>query len=209
MAARVLGAKLALHDVDDVEGIAGRVLGERLREWRASLPPHLREDALAFLIATAWELSERYEAERGISFSAYCYRGLRLRLVDWYRATFGDSRYGQRPETLSLDLELELEDAFGSNRRGETGAELQRKLEDPVDVAEAALRAMGLGIEWGTISLPGLATVREIGIPLSTGDSLETIARRLGESRRRVETRIAELKDELLEQNAGLPGWFG
>ncbi len=208
MAARVLGAKLALHDVEDVEGLAGRVLGERLREWRAPLWPHHREDALAFLIATAWELSEQYDAERGITFSHFCYQRLRLRLVDWYRATFGDSRYGKRPESLSLDRELELEDAFGSNRRGETGAELQRKLEDPLDVAEAALRAIGLGIEWGTISLPGLATVREIAIPLSRGESLETIARELGESRRRVETRIAELKDELLEQQPGLPGWL-
>lgn len=202
---KVLGAKLSLHDVDDVEGLAGAVLEERLRLWRVYLKPHLHEEAIAYLVATAWELSEKFDAARSSSFAAYAGASLRLRLVDWFRATFGDSRYGRRPEPLSIDYRDELEAAFGSSSRGR---DLDELLVDPVDVHEAALAALGLGIEWGTISLPGLATVREIGIPLSRGASLEAIARGLGQSRRRVEQRIEELRDELLAGNPGLEEWF-
>lgn len=39
----------------------------------------------------------------GPSFSTYATRILVRRIVDWYRSELGDSRYGQRPHTLSLD----------------------------------------------------------------------------------------------------------
>jgi hypothetical protein len=49
---------------------------------------------------------------------------------------------------------------------------------------------------------------REIGDPLADGDSLEEIARRLGESRRRVNARLELLRAELLLKRPDLPEWL-
>jgi hypothetical protein len=72
-----------------------------------NLSPHDREDALAYLIATAWELERSYNENLGLAYSTYCFRMLKLRLVDWYRSTFGDSRYGNgvRPQASVDELE--------------------------------------------------------------------------------------------------------
>jgi len=58
-----------------------------------------------------------YDPAFGLSFSTYSRRILRLRVVDWYRRTFHDSRYGQErhpdgtlmPREISLDALLEAE----------------------------------------------------------------------------------------------------
>lgn len=47
--------------------------------------------------------SSAYDPNRGLSFSTYSRRILSNRIVDWYRATFGDSRYGDRRLAVSLD----------------------------------------------------------------------------------------------------------
>lgn len=39
----------------------------------------------------------------GLAFSTFASKILERRVVDWYRRRFGDSRYGGRPETLSLE----------------------------------------------------------------------------------------------------------
>lgn len=44
-----------------------------------------------------------YDPSRGLSFSTYSRRVLKNRCVDWYRKTFGDSRYGGHLKPLSLD----------------------------------------------------------------------------------------------------------
>lgn len=44
-----------------------------------------------------------YDPRQGLSFSTYSRRILSRRVVDWYRHTFGDSRYGGTPKPLSLD----------------------------------------------------------------------------------------------------------
>jgi hypothetical protein len=44
-----------------------------------------------------------YDPTFGLAFSTYSRRILSRRVVDWYRATFGDSRYGGNPKPLSLD----------------------------------------------------------------------------------------------------------
>lgn len=108
----MLQGHLALHDVTDVEKLAARALTDALRTMRATLNPTDHEDALAYLIATAWELSLRYDPNRGWSFSKLAYRTLRLRVPDWYRQRFTDTRDRRqdkttppppRPTTISLD----------------------------------------------------------------------------------------------------------
>jgi len=93
---RSLNGRLALHDVADAEGLCRKVLDEQLRKTHAHLEPLDFEDAVSFLIARAYELSLRYDPSRGLAFSTYCYRILRLRVVDWYRATYGDARFGKQ-----------------------------------------------------------------------------------------------------------------
>lgn len=198
---RLLASPLALHDVQDVEGLAGRVLAERLREWRASLPTSKGEEALAFLIATAWELSLDHDPAIQ-AFATRAYRTLRLRLVDWYRKEFGDSRHAPRPVELSLDHELELAET-------DTSSWVEALIDSAENVEEAAFRSVSFGLEWADLSLESLRTMEEIGTPLAEGDSLEAIAERVGDSRRNVNKRLELLRAELLAKRPDLPEWLG
>ena len=95
---------LRLHDVADAEGLARDALNEQLRAWGAYLQPCEYEDALAYLVALAWELAGAYDRARSAQlFSTYAGRLLRRRLADWYRTRFGSSRNLHRPQLLSLD----------------------------------------------------------------------------------------------------------
>jgi hypothetical protein len=106
----VLSSKLSLHDVDDVERFAARVLDLQLGKWRAHLRADDRESAHAYLISECWLLSERYDPTRNTSFSKYAHNTLKLRLVDWYRAHYGDSRHGRSGEQpLSLNAPADAE----------------------------------------------------------------------------------------------------
>jgi hypothetical protein len=95
--------------VEDVEAFCARVLDERLKRFGAVLRPDVYEDALAYLFAETWKLSLKWDPAKGIpSFSTFAYRRLRFAVVNWYRATLGDSRYNSARRaalnaTLSLD----------------------------------------------------------------------------------------------------------
>lgn len=120
-----------LHDVHDVEGLCQSILNRVLRSWGARLNREDSEDALAYLIATAWRLSLRYDCTRSqISFSTYASRILERRVVDWYRSSprFADTRYRERPTELSLEA---LQDE----------SELTALLEEPDDGHEANVLA--------------------------------------------------------------------
>jgi hypothetical protein len=108
MAAGVLSQRWSLHDVEDVEGLCGRVLDARLRRWGATLSEQDNEDAISYLLARAWWLYLRFdpwhEATHKRSFSTFLYRRIyNYEVVNWYRFRFGDQRYPNRPEVLSLD----------------------------------------------------------------------------------------------------------
>ena len=122
----LLGARLELWDVHDVEALARRILSGRLHAWGAHLDLIDYEDALAHLIAIAWELSCRYDPAKGLSFSTYAEPILRLRIVDWYRKRFEGSRYGRRELPLSLDER----DGLRRERRP-VDAALVERAEDP------------------------------------------------------------------------------
>lgn len=199
--------------VRDVEALAGRVLSERLREWRATLPPERHEEAIAFLVATAWELSGldsrgrrrrtrlagTFDPARGVSWSKFCYRRLRLRLPDWYRATFRDARNKTpAPELFSLDGPAPSW-RNSSHLGGAAGPTLGDSLEaDEEGTEEQALARTGLAIEWQGLSAEALRTVQEIAEPLADGEPLELITRRLRISWRTANSRLEELRLELL-----------
>jgi excisionase family DNA binding protein len=80
----VLNGALALFDVDATESLAARALADQLRSMGASLREHEREDALAFLVATVWEASLKYDRERCSSFETA--ERLRVSRQSVYRA---------------------------------------------------------------------------------------------------------------------------
>lgn len=61
-----------------------------------------------------------YDPELGLAFSTYSRRILKLRVVDWYRRTFGDSRYegGRRTEVSLEALANSWDDAGEEADRG-------------------------------------------------------------------------------------------
>jgi len=107
MSASVLSQRWSLHDVEDLEGLCGKVLETRLRRWGAVLNEQDSEDAMSYLIARAWELYCKfdpwYEATYRRSFSTFLYRRLRFAVVDWFRLRYGDWRYQEEVVVLSLD----------------------------------------------------------------------------------------------------------
>ena len=111
MTERSLNGRLALKDVQDVEGLSRKILDVQLRRTHAHLSPLDFDDALAFVIATIYELSLRWSPDYGLTFSTYCWRIGQLRVVDWYRRRFGDSRFGgdvakSVAQPLSLDAPI-------------------------------------------------------------------------------------------------------
>lgn len=99
----MLNGTLTLHDVKDVEKLCARALTDELRSLKARLAPHDHEDALAYLVGTAYELSLRYDPRRGWSFSKWSYTICRYRVSEWYGDHFPGRRRSERPVVLSLD----------------------------------------------------------------------------------------------------------
>jgi hypothetical protein len=67
----VLKGRLALFDVRDTERLVSKALEDQLRGMGAALSEHDREDALAYLVATVWEASRRFEPSRSKCFEHY------------------------------------------------------------------------------------------------------------------------------------------
>ena len=103
----MLPRKFALHDVSDVEAFAVAILKPRA----ASIPSRDHEDAVAYLIETAWELSLGYDSEQMRRFSVWAGYVLRQRLVDWERRQYGRTRWVfadrvyERPRPILLSYE--------------------------------------------------------------------------------------------------------
>jgi DNA-directed RNA polymerase specialized sigma24 family protein len=105
----LLSRPLPLFDVRNVEALCTSIV----QRSRLSLDHHDREDLTAYLIATCWELSLRYEPGK-TSFSTWATTTLKLRTIDWNRKRNGRTRWQfsghtyerERPQFVSLDAEL-------------------------------------------------------------------------------------------------------
>lgn len=194
----MLAGSLALGDVRDVEGLARRALDDALHSRGAHLKPHLYEDALQELLTTTWQLWQRFDPARGLSFSTYAYRLLKLRVVDWYRSEFGDSRYGERPTVLSLDAPMSL-------REGRQTSE--HRLEDLVGDRTADDYSAPIDLDVlrelegkGELSEEGSRVLREVALPLALGLNKDEVGERLGRSRRHVNRCLDDLRAELRDR---------
>jgi hypothetical protein len=82
--------------------------------WRATLP------AVDHVVYTLVEQrpAGAYNPELGLAFSTYSRRILSRRVVDWYRHTFGDNRYGPNQKPMSLDQLVDEREARNDSAAG-------------------------------------------------------------------------------------------
>jgi hypothetical protein len=123
VALSMLAGVLTLHDpscsgecrpaycIADLESLCRSVLNDHLvagvkRRGRISGPtspltPSQYDDCLVFLLGTGWELAQKFNG-RG-RLAGYVQSFLFMRVVDWRRRTFGNSRYGPAPQFVEYD----------------------------------------------------------------------------------------------------------
>ena len=105
----LLSSTWTLEDVDDVEGLIASVVDRYLGRRGAYLSPDRREDLHVYLLGEVWRLYRKYDpakASTPISLSTFLTRRLQWSVTNWYRETFGDSRYAasNAPELVSLEV---------------------------------------------------------------------------------------------------------
>jgi hypothetical protein len=105
----VLNGKLRLHDIEDTEARCIRIIQQSGLE----LGFHEREDLLAWLVETAWELSLKWDPparNKHKNFSGWATLILKRRVIDWDRAKyrtkwqFYDRTY-ERPRAVLVSLD--------------------------------------------------------------------------------------------------------
>jgi DNA-directed RNA polymerase specialized sigma24 family protein len=186
----MLGAKLSLFDVVDVEAFCRAIVREHTMvgvrttagiTGPSALSPGDSEDLLAYLIETTWELSQRYHGKddgRGkLRFSGYAITILHKRCVDWKRKRWHATRYGAAPvmEELTEADRAQLADLVDL-----TGPEVL-ELVNSVELAEDHRR-----------------TLKLVVIPIVfAGGSVEDYSRRSGKPVSQVQREIGSLRREL------------
>lgn len=105
--------------IEDVEALVNKVVSDRMRKWprgQHTLNEHQRRDLVSYLIGVCWELAEKYDPEKDKrpNLASYAAHILNLRIADWYRKEFGDTRHGDRPVVLSLDAPVALNRSAGN-----------------------------------------------------------------------------------------------
>jgi DNA-directed RNA polymerase specialized sigma24 family protein len=100
----LLGGRLALHDVDDVERLAARAVDDLLRRRNIILSHHRREDLAAYVIEKVWQASLIYDSARYRSFATLARTVARRRAIDWLRADLGRTRWQFHGHTYEREL---------------------------------------------------------------------------------------------------------
>lgn len=95
------------HRIDDAENFCGAVVSSHIRLAGAYFPAGQgnEDDLMAFLIATLWEFSQRFDPAKanGKPFSHHAVSLLHRRIPSWYRQRFGSTRYRQLPALVAYD----------------------------------------------------------------------------------------------------------
>ena len=177
-------------DGDRLARLCESVLIEGLRRRGSVLWPDRREDLHSYLCLTACHIATNYDPSRsrpGYSFASYLWDVLDRRITDWFRQTFGDSRYADGPNKRRIPLTSLLS--------------LDAKLdEDPVaeDVtlidASLDLAVEAVGERCSRAARETLATIAR---PLAEGYRPLEVSRKLGISTSELNERLRQLRDEL------------
>jgi hypothetical protein len=147
---------LTLHDVDDAEAFVGAIVSR----CGFALSHHEREDLSAYLVASAWELSLRYDRgdpQYSPRFALYAKGILGRRAVDWNRKRLGRTvwkfkdRTYERPRRELVDIDAphirELVDAvatWGSDSETDCDSPVRRLFDERDRYATRDYAALGL-----------------------------------------------------------------
>lgn len=178
-----------LHGIENPLGAARDALARGLRLCGGKLSGERYDDALSFLYLELRRMAQLYEQRRDeaaaegetlkLSFSSVVHRWLPLRLVNWYRAAFGDRRYGYDGMEESVADPGELLTAAAA-----IDPQSFVSLVDDLDHERLSPRAR--------------STLRFIAVRMAEeGITASQAALELGKTRREVSRDLARLRDEL------------
>lgn len=127
----MLQGTLSLYDIRDVEALAAKVV----QQSNLELGYHDKEDLIAYLVSTCWELSLEWEPDesRSWGFAAWATTTLRRRVVDWDRSRKGRTKWQfkdriyERPRPSFISYEDEIRGNAG-NRTGNNDDRLSSRL---------------------------------------------------------------------------------
>jgi DNA-directed RNA polymerase specialized sigma24 family protein len=100
----LLGGRLALYDVDDVERLAVGAVDDLLRVRNIVLSHHRREDLTAYVIEEVWQASLTYDSARYRRFTTLARTVVWRRAIDWLRADLGRTRWQFHGHTYEREL---------------------------------------------------------------------------------------------------------
>lgn len=104
----------------DVVPLCRRVLVKWARYTQTSLSPEDFEEAHAFLVKAAWQLSQRWDPNRGVGFDAHLHSILPFRVTDWLRGDEGRTKWAWATHTYERAREqkpLSLDAGSGEDAR--------------------------------------------------------------------------------------------
>ncbi len=99
----------------NLRGLAAKAAHDALRRNGGFLDDDRREDLISYLVVVGLTARAKYDPGYGQAETTFLYRLMRVRVVDWYRQTLGDSRF-RDPATdprsaVATDLPVPVYDA--------------------------------------------------------------------------------------------------
>jgi DNA-directed RNA polymerase specialized sigma24 family protein len=168
--------------------------------------PHTHQASTCDECGNDLERVPGYDPSKGLSFSTYAYRMMRLRLADWYREQFGDSRHGILtcldcgavfPNESEADLphcRICKSAAIGRRRPQVVPAEELERTPDEFDMAEQ----IGSLVNVTRLDTDQRFYLRRIAMPIAfEGKTIEEVASDLHWSKRRVSRALRDLRSAL------------
>lgn len=185
-----------LLDVPDIQGYVAWIIHDEEKSGKVSFHNNYdREDCSQYLLEQALEMAETftYHGEGHPTFTAYCNKYLRLRIMNWFRQTFGDKRYeSNRVEVLHLE-------AMNGDRP------LLETVPDPdEDFTVAVDNSLSLQDEFSGLTDKGRWILEFVARPISQGQTHKQVAAKLGRSPKYVTEAMSYLRTELEECRSDL-----
>ena len=160
----------------NIRGLAAKAAHDALRRNGGFLDHDRREDLISYLCVVGLTAKQNFDPAYGQAESTFLYRRMRVRVVDWYRTTFGDSRSSD-PTTTPRSAVL---------------TDLPVPVYDAPQSFQLAVDELGRGL-----TPQARDTLETIGVALVAGYQEWEIARALELTVTDVRERLTTLRDEL------------